>query len=184
MTLPQLSPKAKLISGLAVLSALAVIYLFVSAQPKSLAPAWKGIQVGRDSKDQVVSKLGSPLAATASADGLDRLDFPSSNQYWPHEVFFKSNTSQLIRERLLKTTPGELQTYLTRYGQPEAVLNNTLTGLEFYLHVWPASGIAVNANPTAGVVFEVWYFSPTTLAKFQQAFKAEIGFYPTGEERF
>lgn len=182
MALPALSTKSRIILFLFVAAIAAFAYLFFSRSKLGSAPTWRNIQVGSDTKEEVIGKLGSPLSATTSAAGWEQLDFQSTNQYWPHEVFFQKDKSTLVRERLLDPKSGELQTYITQYGSPDEVMNNSLSGLEFYLHVFASSGIAVNANPSTGTVFEVWYFPPTTLEKFKQTYATEIGYYPEQNE--
>lgn len=184
MTIPKLSLKAKLLVGLITLSLASLVYLFFSTRSnQTQVPTWKSIQVGKDTKNQVLQKLGPSLSASVSASGWEQLNYASDNQYWPHQVLFEKNKSTLVRERILRTQSGELQKYIARFGQPDAVLNNNLTGLDLYLHVFSQNGLAVNANPTTGTVFEIWYFPPTTLEKFQLQYLQEIGGYPE-RERF
>jgi hypothetical protein len=83
--------------------------------------------------------------------------------------------SSLVRERIFNTNPNELQKYLTTLGKPTEVLPNSLSVYNFYLHVFPEQGIAFNANPTAGSIFEIWHFPQTSLENFKKDYKSEIG---------
>lgn len=173
--------RSKVIAALVIISLASMAYLFWQTKPLPLqrAPQWKGIRVGADTKDEILNKLGAtPVSSTISATGNEILSFSSEHPYWPDQVYIQSQgqESTLVKERLLNTTPGELKTYIDKYGPPDAILasNDDLPALGFRLHVFPKAGLAVNANPNNGVVFEVWYFSSTTLAKFQTEFASEI----------
>lgn len=175
------STRSKIIILLIILSLFSVVYLFFQTRSTGFSkpPQWKGIKIGSDTKEDVVKKLGhEPQSSTTSASGQEILNFSSEHPYWPDQVYVnpQKQKSTLIKERVLNTVPNELKTYIDKYGPPEAILasNDDLPALGFRLHVFVKSGLAVNANPNNGVVFEIWYFSPTTLAKFQTEFASEI----------
>ena len=180
MAIPHLSIKIKLFVGIAVLSVASLFYLFVQTRPSppELPPTFKNLQIGSDTKKDVLEKLGDPLFSTFSATGTEQLNYQSNNSYWPHQVYIQTKDQKdiLVKERLLNTVQNELQKYISKYGSPEAVLasNDKLPALGFRLHVFTAAGVAINANPDTGVVFEIWYFPPMTLAKFQTQYTSEI----------
>ena len=179
MTIPQITTKTKVFLALCLVSLLSIVYLVWKTKPplSLVAPTWKNIDVGRDTKEDVIKKLGPPVSSTTSALGQEILDYQSDHKNWPHQVYVnQKQTSNLVKERLLNTVSGELKTYLDKYGPPDAILasRDELPALGFKLYVFPKLGTAVNTNPTNGVVFEIWYFPPTTLEKFQIDYASEI----------
>lgn len=175
------STRSKIITLLVVLSLSSIAYLFFQTRPAGFSkpPQWKGIKIGSDTKEDVVKKLGhEPQSSTTSASGQEILNFSSEHPYWPDQVYIdpQKQKAALIKERVLNTTPNELKTYLDKFGPPDIIIasNDDLPALGFRLHVFVKSGLAVNANPNNGVVFEVWYFPPTTLEKFQTQYASEI----------
>ncbi len=117
------STKSKLVATLIVLSFGSIIYLYFQTKPSPFvkAPSWKNIQVGRDSKSEVIQKLGTqPVSATVSATGKEILNFSSEHDFWPDQVYIDSvsQKSNLIKERVLGTNAGELASFITTYGQP------------------------------------------------------------------
>lgn len=174
------STKSKLFAGLVIISLATVVYLTISVRKPGLGQvAWQEVKPGRDSKTEVISKLGQPISASTSAAGQEILNFKGKYDFWPNQVFIdpQDQKADLIKERKLNTTPGELANYVTRFGPPTEIVANNLSYSGFYLHVYPQNGLAVNANVHNGVVFEVWYFPPTTIEKFKQRYAAEIGSY-------
>jgi hypothetical protein len=173
-----MTKKTKIILTVSVISIISLAYLgyTVTSSPQSQTPTWKNIVIGKDTKQDIIKKLGSPVSATEN-----ELNYNSGNQYWLNKVVLENNKASLVRERVLDTSPNKLQTYIQRLGQPEAVLPNSLSTYNAYLHVYPKQGIAINANPQAGSLFEIWYFPSTTLDTFKLKYRSEIGEFQQDE---
>ena len=133
--------KTKIIAILVVVSLASLVYLFfrTRSHPTSISHSFKNLQVGTDTKNDVLSKMGSPLSSSLSSSDREKLDYSSQNQYWPHQVYIQTQNQKatLVKERLLHTVLGELKNYIDKYGPPEAVLasNDDLPALGFRLHV-------------------------------------------------
>mgnify|MGYP001575745059 CR=1 FL=1 len=181
----KLSTKQKLLALLVVASAGAGIYLYFATKktqaPLQITNVWKGVEPGKDSTKNVISKLGEPLTKETLANNNELYTYDSSNTYQPHRLYFSESKLDLVIERDVSTSSGELSKYLTQFGQPEAILPNQQSPV-FYLYVYPSRGIAINANKNDGAVREVWYFPSTTLDQFKTTYSIQIG--QPAEEKF
>lgn len=145
---------------------LLVIKLFFGAKPEAPTTTtvpqatWKGVTPGRSTPADVYKTLGEPKS---TADNNSRLFYLREGGGPPHEVFLQENTVGLIKERSLA---GNLADFKKRYGAPEGEFFGPNKGVGYKMYVWAKNGVAVNAHQLDGGIFEVWYFSPTTLQQF------------------
>ena len=163
--------------GLGIMFVLSMGYLLVSLNKKApTISVWENISVGRDSAEKITAKLGQPESTTKSSGGADILNYPGPHSFWPNQVYIQDKTSALVKQRMINKVAGELQQYLTKLGTPDLITasNDDLPATGFRLYVFVSQGLALNASPTSGAIFEIWYFQPTTLEKFQSQFKNEI----------
>lgn len=125
---------------------------------------WNNIIAGTTTKKELENKLGPPINV-AQKDSNIIYNYPSTNQFRPHEIDLTPNTVSLIKEQVIGPEKGKLADYILKYGQPEAVLIGE-HGYAATGHFWGKDGLLVFANDYDGTIVEIWYFEPSQLASF------------------
>jgi hypothetical protein len=163
--------------GAFVFFILFLIIVFLPKNPRNILPSqtispagFVGIKPGETTKSDVVNSLGKASTEVKIPGGtID--DFKSASVNRTHEITFDSKNIVQIAKQVItaqdKKSPIDIQ---NTYGQPQ----NVLYGPDFVngvnLYVYPEKGAAMLANVRSNTLFEIWYFSPTTLENFIKNF--------------
>lgn len=129
-----------------------------------------GIKPGETKKSDVVAKLGQPVSETKRTNTtID--EFKSASLNRTHEIIF--DTSNIVRISKQVITAGDRTTVsdiVKVYGESKNILygDDSVNGVNLY--VYPDKGIAMLANLNSNTLFEVWYFTPTTMDQFTANF--------------
>lgn len=137
-----------------------------SPTPKTQAQSWNKITPGKTSFDEVKEKLGEPIE-TRQRQSQTILFYPSESESLNHEVVISQNTVGFIKEQVIGDT-RKLSYYVNQFGEPKAKLYGPYAASGYLLNIFPENGIAILAHADHGLVFENWYFEPTTLEDFLQ----------------
>lgn len=129
--------------------------------------AWNGITPGLSTREDVLSKLGTPIE-TNITDNAEVLKYSSSSIYIPHQIHISNGITKLIQEQNFENIEGKLFDIINTYGQPEAIVYGK-HGKIALGHFWGTKGLLVFANNIDGNVLESWYFPPQTLEVFLQS---------------
>lgn len=133
--------------------------------PQPQALEWNGIRAGQTTVQDLQTKLGEKFQVNPE----------NGNQVWitppaggpPHEVNLENGVVGLVKDRIFS---GNISSFREKFGNPEAELYGDHAEMGFKTYIWANRGIAVVAHQNEGLVFEVWYFKPTTLKEFYQKY--------------
>jgi hypothetical protein len=141
---------------------------------------WQDIAPGVTTIQEVVTKLGSP---TLTQEGDTQiLSYPTTNKHWKNEVFAKNNRVIFIRERLFAPAETSYQKLISGLVEQSTQLYGPDFEGGMFLFVYPKTGVAFLVNTSHGVVYERWYFPPTSLQDFLLLPQAkDYGFKPKPE---
>lgn len=134
--------------------------------PKPQAQPWNNIIPGKTSFDEVEAKLGDPIE-TKREQTKTILLYPTESEALNHEIVISQNIVGLIKEQVINDARG-ISYYINQFGEPEAKLYGPYAASGYLLNIFPKNGIAVLAHADQGLIFEIWYFEPTTLEDFLQ----------------
>ncbi|HBL52191.1 MAG: hypothetical protein A3D24_00525 [Candidatus Blackburnbacteria bacterium RIFCSPHIGHO2_02_FULL_39_13] len=136
----------------------------VSSTPSPIpkAQSWNGVVPGQTTIQNLPESIGKS-EATLNQNGQTTYEVERKGGGPPHEVITQNNTVELVKDRVLS---GNISTFKNNYGEPEGEYFGEHQSVGFKTYVWAKDGVAVVAHEKEGVIFEVWYFQPTTLQVF------------------
>ncbi len=159
---------------LALLFLVISMFIFLRQKPTQLPilnreiQVWKNFQPGKTTKSEVVNQLGEPKTETKiNGNILD--SFSSESPVRLHQVIFDNqNVSQVFKKIMTandKATPKDI---IQIYGDTTNILYGIDAINGIYLYVYPDKGIAYVGNNQSNTLFEIWYFTPTSLDNFMK----------------
>ncbi len=156
-----------------IATSLLIIKLVFIKEPTQAPPqtqqveVYKGVIPGKTTAKDLSAIFGAP-DPKESDFANNTLVYPRKEGGPPDEAIMDDNqTLALMKERSLS---GNLNDYVNKYGTPEKEYfgEHATTGYKTY--VWATKGLAVVAGSADGIIYEVWYFAPTTLEDFKLKF--------------
>lgn len=138
--------------------------------PTQVAPSennWQGIEPGKSNQKQVEKSLGSPLKKEELNNEVTYY-YPYTEQNWPTKLRVGKDDSNVKFIETYFPPPEQDYKYFTeKFGNADKVLFGPHSQMGFSVYIYLQRGIALVANPESNLVFEVWYFAPTTLEQFK-----------------
>lgn len=173
-SLTQVAKIARSEALLITLGLISIILFILSVQafsgrgkPRQTPPGvpWQNnIYAGTTTRSELESTLGKPKEIK-EVDNNQVYLYPSNDEFRNHQILFSDDKITLIKEQVLGDEKGKLQDYVSKYGQPQALVYGR-HGSIAPGHFWGNIGILVFANEAQGGIAEIWYFPPSTLADF------------------
>lgn len=164
----------KFLPILAVAFVMGVISYFITSKskPSVLPPAlqvhsWKGVVPGKTTTQEIQKSLGAPLSSVPTGTGVV-LTYPSSNEYWNNEITTQQNRVVFVKERAFPLTEGSYEERKKNFTSTPIQLYGPDSIIDICLFVYVEQGTALLANPNTNVLYEQWYFPPTTFNQFLQ----------------
>jgi hypothetical protein len=154
---------------------LAIITTFLTKKPVTgpVGLSWQGIIPGKTSERELLQKLGNPLSQQVE-EHKKIFSFSSENQYRPNEVITLDSKVVFIKQPVVYPQEGEFEKYLQQFGQPDKVLFGPHSDAFFDAYIFLKQGLVLMANKNDGTIIEKWYFKPTSLENFLQAWGQEL----------
>ena len=125
---------------------------------------WKEIEAGKSTASQL-DKLGEPKEEQRTTEG-QLLLYQSENEYHLDEVETKGNKVIFIKEKMYSKSDRSLWARIDSLGNSYTMLYGPNSNSGINLFVYPAYGVAYLANQLGDLIFETWYFTPSTLEEF------------------
>ena len=148
----------------------AVLYLSTrqrgAGKPSVNGFKYKEILPGISSEEEVVQKLGNPKERVETPEEI-RLKYSSKSTTRDNVVSIKEGKVFLIKEVFTAQEPVNLSFYQKILGETEIILYGKEASASIYLYSYPEVGVAFLASSEKGLLFEVWYFAPTTEEVFR-----------------
>lgn len=119
--------------------------------------SWESVIPGKTTYDELLQTKGQPVASTGGGQS-QRLEYPTSNEYWYTDVIIQSGTVTFVRERLFSTDERSLRKRLDALTEKPVVLYGPEAVAGQYLYAFPLQGIAYLADENADKVYEAWRF--------------------------
>ena len=141
-----------------------------SLPPKSNQANYQSLTPGTSTKEDVLDKLGKPVAEEENG-GI--LNYSSSSSERPHQVVLEENNIKLIKEIVTLRDEKKTIDIQNVYGKPKNVLYGDRSSAGFHLFIYPENGIAYIGQAESGLLLEVWYFPPTTFELFKTTYASE-----------
>lgn len=126
---------------------------------------WNGIEPGVSSLQSLVSAMGAPVSSTQNRT-TTTYSYPSDNQYWKNEVDVENNSVAFIRARIFPPSDTSLKSLTSKLKEKPTQLYGPDHQSGTLLYLYPSSGVAYVANSFRDTVYQVWYFTPTTVNGF------------------
>jgi outer membrane protein assembly factor BamE (lipoprotein component of BamABCDE complex) len=156
----------KLVLISAIILFFVLLIYFVLNKNKTLQPVnlntatWNGLQPGKSTKDDVLTKLGQPVLETKN--GNDVVDeYKSNSPTRNHQITFNNQIVNLVKRIVSVNDPETIDDISNLYGQTATRLYGDDSENGYFLFVYLSKGIAYLGNPVTGTLLEVWYFPPT-----------------------
>lgn len=157
---------------LAVTAAVAFGFFF-GKRPLPAPPApepaegvtWQGVRPGTTTKDELVGLLGPPASRSATGN-TEMLFYPSTNQYWRHQVAVRGNSVGFVREYVFAPADTSFKNRLKNFTTVPVRLYGPDSLLGVFAFVFLDQGVGFVANEGKDRVYEVWYFTPLPLRDF------------------
>lgn len=143
--------------------------------PSFQSQSWKGITPGKTTVQELQKSFGTPISSTTTGAGVVFL-YPSENKYWNNEITAQQNEVVFIKERAFPLTEGSYEERKKSLSSNFVQLYGPDSIIDIFLFVYPEEGTALLANPNKNVLYEQWYFPPTTLNQFLRTPEAQ-GFF-------
>lgn len=131
------------------------------------SPKYENVQVGESNKEDVIENFGEPINEKVQGN-YKVLEFVSDNPNFNNEVFFENDNAEFIKRIIVKENNINLNDYEKDLDTTKYVLYSYSSTFGTNLVVYPQSGIAFVAHTNTGIVYEIWYFEPTTLEIFKE----------------
>ncbi len=125
---------------------------------------WKEIRAGVTTTNQL-DELGEPKEKQRTVEG-QLLYYQSENEYHLDEVETKGNKVVFIKEKMYSTSDRSLWAKIDTLGNSYTMLYGPNSNSGVNLFVYPEHGVAYLANQLGDLIFETWYFTPSTLEEF------------------
>lgn len=138
-----------------------------SNSSNSEAIDYKGIIPGTSSKEDVIEALGTPIIEN-KVEKYDQLEFKSDNPNYNNETLIEEDKVVFIKKIVVKNENIMAQEIKSKYGEPTNILYSHKSSIGINLYVYPEKGIAYIAHGASGILYEIWYFVPTTIGDFKQ----------------
>jgi len=98
---------------------------------------------------------------------------------WPTQAIVPNNDPQLtMTKEFYSSKTKNYHDYLDQYGYPDKELFGPDAAAGFSVFTFLKSGLAIVANPSNGLVIEVWHFPPTTLENFLNYYGPDLSTEP------
>lgn len=134
--------------------------------PTPSPTGWKTIVPGVSTQAELVQKLGPPKETTQTQEGTV-YGYPSlNNQYWTNDILVTNGSVSFIRERIFKPAETSLSALTKKHQEPPIQLFGPDSNGGTDLFAYPPRGTAYLANSYQDTVYQVWHFSPMSLAEF------------------
>lgn len=132
---------------------------------------FKGIVPGKSEIGDLNKLLGAPDPKQSDFTN-NTLSYTREGGGPNHQVITDGEkTVLLFKERTLS---GNLKKYIDKYGVPEGEYYGDNASVGYKVYAWPKSGFAVEASLNDGLIFEIWYFAPTTLENFKTTWGKDL----------
>ncbi len=141
-----------------VLFFIALIIFYFLNRPHQ--PSYRNqITPGQTTPEQLSQRLGQPTNK-GQWKSFEVLDYPS-NSKWNDKIFLQNNEIALVTEIIPRETTQKSTNYINKYGNPPLTMYGLLSPT-FNLYAYPSLGFAMVANPDQKILYQLWYFPPTT----------------------
>ena len=127
---------------------------------------YKSISPGTTPEEEVVQKLGNPKEREETAEGIF-LKYSSASSTRNDIVLIKEGRVYLIKEVFTYQNPKNIGEYKVFLGEPPLVLYGKEASAGNFLFSYPDKGLSFVASDESGLIYEVWYFAPTTEEVFR-----------------
>lgn len=169
---------AFLASVLFFLKAIIKITLFKSPPPE---PYQKNLleDIVRKSfsLEDIENNLGQPIK-TEIENNQKVFYYHSHLENWPIKVYVSQKDQKVTLIKEFFPQNKSYQDFLAKLGPPEKELFGPFSQIGFSVFVFPKKGIALVANTQENLVFEIWYFSPTTIENFVKKYEKDLNESP------
>lgn len=162
----------KILVGVILIVALYLANLFLergqvstpSPQPTTPSQAVyeESIIPGKSTKGDLVKKLGEPLDSQGQ-----KLMFKSNSSERNHEATVEQDKVVFIKEIVTLKDEKRIDDIQKELGEPEHFLYGPQSVGGFNLYIYAENGLAYIGHPETGLLFEIWYFPPTTFDEFR-----------------
>lgn len=152
-------------------------------QPKQIDSnqiSWNSVLPGKTKYTDLTELSDKPLVSLPKPDGSTVVSYQSTSQYWTNDVVIKNDTVDFVKQRLFPPDNTSFVDITKDLKSEPAALYGEEAQSNILLYVYSSEGLALLANKDKDVVFETWYFSPSTIASLLR--RSEFQGYSTTEQ--
>ncbi|KKS96218.1 MAG: hypothetical protein UV71_C0001G0092 [Microgenomates group bacterium GW2011_GWC1_43_13] len=173
----------KILIPLFLISVISIGYIILVSLPKGnlqkktssipkTGASYNDLTPGVSTIDDVQKTLGTPVKETQN-DAVTLLEYESSNPNFNNEFNLRSGVLYFVKQQVTESDKISITNINEKYGSYEYVLYGPLSTSSFNLYVYPNKGVAYVGNQYSGIVFEIWYFPPTTIEDFKTQYASD-----------
>ncbi len=140
----------------------------------------QGVTPGKSMETDITNAFGSPIKTDVNGT-TKTLDYPSDYKTFPTQFVLNGDTLSYSIERVDINQPKKYEELYTSLGAPEATGYTKQQGHVFPLRIFATQGIAFARNDD-GTTFEIWRFTPMTVADFFSTIGKDLS--QTAEETY
>ena len=166
-----------IIASVIILLTVSVLIYYLS--PRPLPPAKEPIPLpSTPTPTIIVSYQGQIFPGKSSSTDLAKLKGEPANKTtfnnqtiynyqatapnWFNQFYVQDNLIKLIIEPIFPGDQRDKSTLIKSYGVPTLTLYGDLSDAGKDLFVYPSLGVAMLASNYTDILYEIWYFEPTT----------------------
>jgi len=122
---------------------------------------------GKTSKDEVISKLGTPIKDDLTTNN-ETLYYNSTSKTRNNQIILEDESVVLVKEMISYLDSKKVSSITTSYGISTDSLFGPDSAGGNKLYIYPDKGIAYIGDPKFDTLEEIWYFVPTSIEKFKE----------------
>src|SRR4030042_549732 len=167
----------KILLPLFIISLISIGYIIYISLPKGNIPkkttpipktgaSYNNLTPGVSTTSDITKTMGNPVKE--NQNGLDTtLEYKSNNPNFNNEFNVRSGVLYFVKQQVIKADQISITDINKKYGSYEYVLYGPLSTSGFNLYIFPNKGVSYIGNQFSSIIFEIWYFPPTTIEDFK-----------------